>query len=138
MLDNSTRIYLVYFLLFIIFPAYGSNNNKNDVERILSSHLVGHDSQSSIPCRFLQDFIIQQHWDRLSPELRNILKKPSGKPPQLQDSTISSSGKFMLHYNRNGVHAIPNLDISGNGIPDYIDSASVILDYVWEIEIDSI
>jgi hypothetical protein len=137
MLDNSTRIYLVCFLLFIILPAYGSNN-KNDLESILSSHLAEHYSQSSIPCRFLQDFIIQQHWDQLSSELRNILKKPSGKPPQLQDSTISSSGKFMLHYNRNGVHAVPDLDISGNSIPDYIDSACVILDYVWEIEIDSL
>ena len=137
MLGNSTRIYLLCFIMFIILPAYGSNNNY-DLERILSSHLVKQFNQSSIPCSFFQDFIVQQYWDSLSPELRNILKRPLGEPPQLRDSTVSSSGKFMLHYNRDGIHGISNIDISGNSIPDYIDSACVILDYVWKIEIDTL
>ncbi len=137
MVGSSTRIYMVYFLLSIILPAFGSDK-KFDPERILFSHLIEQHGQSSIPCSFFQDFIIKQNWDQLSPDLKHILKKPSEKPPQLQDSTISPSGKFMLHYNRDGLHAVPGLDISGNGVPDYIDSACVILDYVWEIEINSL
>lgn len=93
---------------------------------------------SAWPCGFVQTLILKHQWERLSPEITESMLKPAEAPPVLQDSTFSPSGRFMLHYDRTGGHAVPAEDISGNGIPDYIDSAGVILDYVWEIEIDSL
>lgn len=65
----------------------------------------------------------------------------SSKPlalPAMQDSVLSPSHHFVLHFDRTGEHAVPNADLNNNQIPDFIDSAAIILDYVWQIEIDSL
>ena len=51
---------------------------------------------------------------------------------------LSPSGHFMLHWNNTGPDAVPQEDISGSGIPDFIDSAAVIFDRVWHTEVDEL
>jgi hypothetical protein len=46
-----------------------------------------------------------------------------------------------LHYDITGNHAVPPQDImppGGNGVPDYIDSAAMVLEYVWNYEVDTL
>lgn len=60
------------------------------------------------------------------------------QPPLRQDSVLSPSGRFRLHFDREGRHAVPLEDVSGNGIPDYIDSAAVYLDLAWQVQIEEL
>ncbi|MGD9900524.1 MAG: MXAN_6640 family putative metalloprotease, partial [Calditrichaceae bacterium] len=58
--------------------------------------------------------------------------------PQMQESYVSPSGHFTLYFDMDGIHAVSTEDISGNGVPDYIDSAAVILDHIWQVEVDGL
>jgi hypothetical protein len=51
---------------------------------------------------------------------------------------LTESGLFELHWDDSGIHAVPEEDLSGNGYPDFIDSASVILEYVYDIEVEQL
>ncbi len=58
--------------------------------------------------------------------------------PQRQNQSFSSSGRFVLHYDSDGIHAVPPEDVANNGIPDFIDSAAVYLDHVWQVEVEQL
>ncbi|UCF64259.1 MAG: T9SS type A sorting domain-containing protein [bacterium] len=90
---------------------------------------------SELPCGFVYGLALQQHWQELPFDVRLKLKKPYFNEPFLEDSMISPQGNFMLHFDRTGVDAVPETDFSGNGIPDFIDSAAAIFDYVRSYEI---
>ncbi len=75
---------------------------------------------------------------RDKPMLFGHLAKVLRSEPQRQFQVTSPSGHFVLHYDVDGTHAVPAGDISGNGIPDYVDSAAVYLDHSWEVEIDQL
>ena len=66
------------------------------------------------------------------------LSAPLLLKPQRQYSVVSPSGHFTLHYDLTGYNAVPAKDSLKNGIPDYIDSAAVILDHVWDVEINQL
>jgi len=51
-------------------------------------------------------------------------------------NAISPGGHFRLHWDISGQHAVPLNDAGGNSRPDYIDSAMVYLDNVWDIYIN--
>ncbi len=56
--------------------------------------------------------------------------------PQLDRFADSARGRFRVHYDISGIHA-PNLeDLGGNGIPDYVDSLLVYLEYAWDVTIE--
>ncbi len=54
----------------------------------------------------------------------------------------SPGGHFLIHYASSGVHKPYQFgsqqDNDGNGVPDYIDSAGIILENVWTTEIGSL
>lgn len=56
----------------------------------------------------------------------------------LETSVVSSSGHFRVHYDTAGYNAPPAVDANTNGIPDYVDSALVYLDYAWVLEIETL
>ena len=88
-------------------------------------------------CGFSAQLELRRHWRELPPELQsaalNLLQEP-----KRQTSTVSPSGHFVLHYDTTGYNAVPLADVSGNGVPDYVDSAAVYLDHAWQVEIDSL
>ncbi|GAB1429313.1 hypothetical protein MASR2M18_01440 [Ignavibacteria bacterium] len=47
----------------------------------------------------------------------------------MQRTIISKLGKFAVHYDVSGVHAVSPVDNDGNNIPDYVDSAAYYFDY---------
>jgi len=58
--------------------------------------------------------------------------------PGLNESVLSPSGHFLIHFNRTGVHAVDATDKDQNGIPDYVDETALTFDRVWEKEIQGL
>lgn len=58
--------------------------------------------------------------------------------PQMANQYVSPYGKFKIHYDMAGVHAVENKDINKNGVPDYIDSLAYYFDYVYKVEVEEL
>lgn len=58
--------------------------------------------------------------------------------PSLAHTFISPSGRFAVHYDTEGVNAVPPADNNGNGVPDFVDSAAVYCDYSYEVEVNAL
>ena len=82
--------------------------------------------------------LVYQNWAQLNFKEQQTYLSRAQEPPLRQRTILSPSGRFTLHWDESGLHAVPPEDISSNGIPDYIDSAAVIFDRVWQMEIDSL
>lgn len=86
-------------------------------------------------CGFGMQYELQTRLPELDPELRTLAKTLLTEPVR-HKSILSPAGYFTLSYDTSGYNVVPLDDISGNGIPDYVDSAAVYFDHVWEIEIN--
>ena len=69
---------------------------------------------------------------------RQRLGKIVQRRPVREFEARSPSGRFLLHYDTSGSEAVAADDADGNGTPDYIDLAAVILDSIWSFEVDSL
>jgi hypothetical protein len=125
----------MFCLLLIAAPLIVEGQSQH-VETHIQSQIENEDLNQFIPCRLKYNLLLKENWSLLDPNLKSSLQKPLFDPPQLQDSVRSPGGNFILHFDRSGGDAVPLADLEQNGIPDYIDSAAVILDYVWYMEVD--
>ena len=131
------------FLNLALFIFISANIVLADEQEIvaqkLESFISETPSQSGAHCGF-QDLVnLREHMNQLSPSVQGLVKSVLFETyPERQDSVSSPKGHFMLHFDRTGTHAVPPEDILGNGIPDYIDSAGVYLDHVWDVEINQL
>lgn len=55
--------------------------------------------------------------------------------PPLPLTAASPSGRFLFHYTISGVDSVPTADDNRNGVPDWIDSAGVMMDYIYSVEV---
>ena len=57
--------------------------------------------------------------------------------PETQFSYVSPSGRFKIHYDKTGEHAVYRAgdDSDGDGVPNYVEATALIADSVWEHEI---
>jgi hypothetical protein len=73
--------------------------------------------------------------DDLSPEFRNEMKAYIDAAcrilPPTKLSYTTDSGKFTIHYDTRGPHAVPGDDSNGNGIPDFIEHTAFAIDSTW-------
>ncbi len=54
----------------------------------------------------------------------------------IMDETYTSpSGKFLIHYDISGDHAVENVDKNENGVPDYVDSVAYYADFAYQKEV---
>ena len=74
----------------------------------------------------------------LSADFQTRLGKLAQRRPDVQHSILSPSGRFRVHYDTEGRHAVTPTDDDANGIPDYIDLTVAVLDSVWVLEIDQL
>ena len=70
---------------------------------------------------------------------QHALKQPPGiqfecGQPSLPLTFISKNKHFTIHYDVQGIHAVPSGDIDGNSIPDYVDSCAYYFEYAYDIE----
>lgn len=76
-------------------------------------------------------------WDQLSAATRQeILDLQASGFGALKETT--QTPHFVLHYSRQGNHAVPSLDADGNGTPDYIDVAAESLERSWQVEVQQL
>ncbi|MCY3665243.1 MAG: hypothetical protein OXH81_06265 [Gemmatimonadetes bacterium] len=74
----------------------------------------------------------------LSTEFQARLGKLAQRRPDVQHNILSPSGRFRVHYDTEGRHAVSPTDDDANGIPDYIDLTMAVLDSVWVLEIEQL
>lgn len=86
----------------------------------------------------LRDVILKQQVKDLSSDITNgflgILTRVTK-----QKNLVSPSGKFRIHYDTIGTHAVyqPTVDVNpADGHPDYVNRCAEIFDYVYDIEIN--
>ena len=132
----SNFIFGCFLIVLFISELSKADDFESHCINYLQSKISGTVSNSELPCGFIYSFALQQYWDDLPLDIKLNLHKPYFDPPLLQDSLVSPHGKFMLHYDRFGVNAVPGTDSSNNGVPDFIDSAAVIFDYVRDYQIN--
>ncbi|MFC1485984.1 MXAN_6640 family putative metalloprotease, partial [Candidatus Latescibacterota bacterium] len=56
----------------------------------------------------------------------------------MQHFALSAEGHFRVHYNTTGIDTVDVTDLSGNGVPDYVDSALVYLEYAYDLIVDGL
>ena len=74
----------------------------------------------------------------LSAEFQARLGKLAQRRTDAQHNILSPSGRFRVHYDTEGRHAVAPTDDDANGIPDYIDLTMAVLDSVWVLQIDQL
>jgi len=73
----------------------------------------------------------------MSPENQQLMGKVMARPT-LETSIVTPSRRFRVHYSVTGRDGVDPQDGDVNGIPDYIDSVSAVLEHVWDLEIESL
>jgi hypothetical protein len=71
-------------------------------------------------------------------EIRNMVQICNfdfAKRHIMQKTYTSPSGKFLIHYDISGEHAVAAKDANANGVPDYIDSVAYYADYSYQKEV---
>ncbi|HID39699.1 MAG TPA: T9SS type A sorting domain-containing protein [Calditrichaeota bacterium] len=135
---TSIKRILLPFLLAV--PLLAGDYSLQAIENFIRSRSeVMNDTNRQTGCGFSHMLDLRQHWRELSPDLQlkaQQLLQSAG--PARQKQTTSPGGHFIIHYDTSGYHAVPLKDEEGNGIPDYIDSAAVILENVWDVEINQL
>jgi hypothetical protein len=128
----------ILFLIFILsLNSFGLQiDNQSILEDFIKSELNGQPTFHDIKCGTKYDLAVESNKDKLDPGLYEKYIQAKKSEPIRQRSLLTPAGFFMLHWDDTGSHAVPQEDLSGNGYPDYIDSAAVILDHVWDIEVE--
>jgi len=121
-------------LLFLILTTRLQADALGELRAYINNRTGQTISAAGAHCAFEQQLQLKFLFNQLNPKLQSAAASLLNEPLR-QDSVLSPSGHFMLHYDTVGTNAVPTEDLSQNGIPDYVDSAMAILDHVWDVEI---
>lgn len=58
--------------------------------------------------------------------------------PDMDASVLSSLNHFRVHYDTSGTEAPDLTDSDENGIPDYVDSTLVYMEYAWDLMVNQL
>jgi len=119
-------------LLILVFPGIGMGQAPEQRSDSIAHH--GHSGSSYTlsdlaGLRCMTPLLIEA--DRLGPKAQIPTEVAAlvNAPPLVADADyLSASARFRLHYDLEGVHAVPSLDENQNGIPDYIEFAAAYAD----------
>jgi len=119
-------------LICLLFLTQAGADDEAEIKNFIENRLYGVPYTGDTKCATRYLFGIRES----SPELQS-LAKIAFPPDTVRDrSLITPKGHFRLSWDESGENTVPIEDISGNGYPDFIDSAAVIFDHVWEVEIN--
>ena len=125
------------FVFILIFNSYGFQiDNKSILDEFIKSEISGQPTFHDIKCGTRYGLAVESHKDKIDPGLYENYIQFKKSEPIRQRSVVTPAGFFQLHWDDSSSHAVPQEDLSGNGYPDYIDSAAVILDHVWNIQVE--
>jgi len=137
-------LYILFILTIgcLIHTVYGREESTRALEEYMRRYISGEVSGSvvlgGIKSGFRSNMLIIRYQKELDVRLFQQYFEKVLARPEREKTLTTSSGHFTLHWDESGKHSVPLMDSDGNRIPDYIDSAAVIFDYVWEMEIDSL
>jgi len=130
---------IILLLLVLVWNTLAFQvDNKVILENYIRNVLDEQVQFSDFKCGTKYDLEIESQKGKIEPALYEKYKQITSIEPIRQRSLVAGSGLFELHWDDSGTHAVPQEDISGNGYPDFIDSAAVILDYVYTIEVQQL
>jgi hypothetical protein len=141
---NKMKRFII--LLILIFFVHTTLSGREEIIQSLERHILNVLSTENnskfrtgnIKSAFRSNMLVLQYRDELDNALLFSFLQKISQRPERQKSSKTPSGHFTLHWDESGSHSVPLMDSDGNSIPDYIDSAAVIFDYVWDMEIDSL
>ena len=128
------RIILWVGLLIISSFAFQVDQTQQ-LENYIHNQLTDQPPVNDIKCGTQYIMMIHSLREKIESELYQRYSNKIKQEPEWERSIISSYGYFLLHWMESGENAVPLEDISGNGYPDYIDSAAVIFEKVRQIEV---
>ncbi len=77
---------------------------------------------------------LASNWDRLSRTTQDAFAHLFARP-STQKTITSPGGRFEIHYDATGTHAVSSVDADRNGTPDYVDDVAETYDRAWELEV---
>lgn len=137
------KVILLFLLLSL--PQLGLQAGKYQPIVQSAQSLLHPDQATDVhPSLWLRDILL--HGSTLPDSLQQILISQGYKiygttrlrtdRPESQNLELSlDAGIFRFHYTLTGINATDPVDISGNGIPDYVDSVITIFEEVYQTEI---
>ncbi len=131
------KLTVFIFFISVLFTQSVWGTDLAWLENYVRQRMEPQASQELGTCGFSAQLELRNHWQELPLQLQSAALTLLQEPVR-QTSVVSPAGHFVLHYDTTGYHAVPLEDISGNGIPDYVDSAAVYLDYAWQVEIEEL
>lgn len=124
-------------LILLLTASLSRADVLQDVRQYIKARTERNPEKIKAKCGFWPALELRLAYPNLPANLQK-LAKPLLQKPQRQYSVKSPSGHFTLYYDLTGYNKVPAKDSLKNGIPDYIDSAGVILDHVWDVEINQL
>jgi hypothetical protein len=138
MINRLKRYFLLVHILTLIFTQYSVDGGEfpgNDFFQSVHQAIYGEDTPFDHKCGF--PYILYANGDPGSP-LYHKLQMYMKQQPQLDSTYVSPSGRFLIKYTNEGIHAIPDYDRNQNGTKDYLEFVANSFDRAWAIEIDSL
>lgn len=124
---------MVKFLILLILIIFNASK-ADDFENYLSYREGLSEYTGDLKCATKYETQLRILLNSSSSYTNSKINKIQLAEPDRTDSLVTQH--FILHWNESGSHSVPLVDISSNGIPDYIDSAATILEHVWDVEIN--
>ena len=123
---------LISIFLIFTFYLYG-----DDLENYLNFRAGLHEYKGDIKCATRYESQLRNLYHQSNKRYENnLFKLITLAPPSRAESLRTEH--FTLHWDETGNHAVPLQDLSANGIPDYIDTAAVVVEHVWDVEINQL
>ncbi|TFH00744.1 MAG: hypothetical protein E4H13_06710, partial [Calditrichales bacterium] len=125
-------------LLLSVLNLYGFQVAEKDfLENMIRAELTGEPMMTDIKCATRYHVAIYENSDQIEPGLYRDFVQSVMVQPVRQRSLVSPGGYIQLYWDDTGINQVPQADLSGNGYPDYIDSAAVIFDRVYKYQVET-
>jgi hypothetical protein len=127
----------IYFILASFrIAAMAADTDLSAVYNFIASRAGLEVYHGDTKCATRYQMDVMRYWNDMNQQNQQLWLTSMQLDTARTEQLITPAGHFKLHWNNTGVHAVPQADLSGNGVPDYIDSAAVIFDQVWHTEIE--
>ncbi len=142
------RMFFLAFLIFIFQNAQAEEQKLSEayeqqlverVKSVFSSEAPKEEVERPV-CATPIFLEVKANWDRLSARTRKILKSYVERPSYNFTEYVydTPEGHFKIHYVREGDNAVfnPDGDLNVNGHPDWVDTVGMVLEHVWDTELN--
>lgn len=102
----------------------------------LADNQISHGNRSFIKCE--TPIILEHYLNGVGKITAQRLINGVPADNLLPEQIVSTEGHFRVHYAESGYHAPDTTDLNSNGIPDFVDSTLVYLEYAYDLIINKL